>query len=127
MSETNPQASHAGDLSREEAQSALFVQLVIQLSNMAAISMGQVPHPETKQTLRDLDAARMFIDQLEMLEARTKGNLRKEEESFLKQSLMSLRMSFVEAQSAPEDKTPPAESASGAEETKTRFSKSYPT
>ena len=64
--------------------------MVIQQSNMAMMLLGKVPHPETGQTMRDIEAARMFIDQLEMLEAKTKGNLTKEEEQLLKQSLMSL-------------------------------------
>ena len=49
----------------------------------------------------------MLIGQLEMLEAKTRGNLSKREESVLKQSLMSARMAFVEAVEEP----PPAPSA----------------
>ena len=36
---------------------------------------GKVAHPETGQTMRDLEAAKLFIDTLEMLEAKTRGNL----------------------------------------------------
>ncbi len=43
----------------------------------------------------------MFIDQLEMLEAKTKGNLNKQEEGLLKQALAALHMAFVEAVDAP--------------------------
>ena len=60
----------------------------------------------------------MFIDQLEMLEVKTKGNLRKEEEQLLKQSLMSLRMAFVEAVQSPEHATQKPESAPAIEEKK---------
>ena len=42
-----------------------------------------------------------------MLEVKTKGNLNQEEAALLKQSLMSLRMAFVEAVDSP---PPPAES-----------------
>lgn len=38
----------------------------------------------------------MFIDQLEMIEAKTKGNLDKREEGLLQQSLTHLRMAFFE-------------------------------
>ena len=41
------------------------------------------------------------IDQLEMLEFKTKGNLDQEEAALLKQSLMSLRMAFVESVDSP--------------------------
>ena len=47
----------------------------------------------------------MFIDQLEMLETKTKGNLTREESGLLKQSLMSLRLSFVEAVESDQTKT----------------------
>jgi hypothetical protein len=66
--------------------------------------------------MRDLEGARMFIDQLEMLEARTKGNLSKEEQALLKQSLLSLHLAFVEAVESPEPATPapsPAPPAQG--------------
>jgi hypothetical protein len=81
--------------------SALFGHLVIQQSNMAMMLLGKVTHPETGQVVQDLDGAKLFIDQLEMLEEKTKGNLNKEESSLLKQSLMALRLAFVEAVEAP--------------------------
>ena len=83
--------------SREEIQSALFASMVMQQTNMALMFLGKVPHPQTHETVKDLEVAQMFIDQLEMLEGKTKGNLNKQEESLLKQSLMSLRLAFVEA------------------------------
>jgi hypothetical protein len=86
---------------RDEHMSALFGQLVMQQANMAMMLLGKVAHPETGQTIKDLEAAKLFIDQLEMLEAKTKGNLSKEESGLLKQSLMNLRLSFVEAVEAP--------------------------
>ena len=43
----------------------------------------------------------MFIDQLEMLEAKTKGNLNRQEDGLLKQALAALHMAFVEAVDAP--------------------------
>lgn len=94
MSEQNldPQS-----ISREEIISALFANLIVQNTNMALIFLGHAPHPQTGQKQIDLDNARYFIDQLEMIEVKTKGNLDKQEEALLKQSLTSLRMAFVEA------------------------------
>ena len=98
MSDASTSASaDPGSMSREEMFSALFAQLVIQQSNMAMMLLGKVPHPESGKTIKDTEAARLFIDQLEMLEAKTKGNLTKEESGLLKQSLMSLRLAFVDA------------------------------
>lgn len=75
---------------------ALFANMVIQNTNMALMFLGKVPHPQTGQPIHDLESAQMFIDQLEMLAYKTRNNLSKEEEQLLKQSLMSLRMAFVE-------------------------------
>ena len=87
--------------SRGELMSALFAGMVMQQTNMALMLLGKIPHPESGQTLRDVEGARMFIDQLEMLEFKTKGNLDKQEERLLKQSLTALRLAFVEAIDRP--------------------------
>ncbi len=123
-------------MSPEEMMSALFAQLVVQQSNMAMLLMGKVPHPQTGEIVRDVEAARLFIDQLEMLEAKTKGNLTKQEEQILKQSLMALRMAFVQAVESPEPEAKKVEgaaenkieagAAAGAEEdSKKKFTKKY--
>src|SRR6266699_3617470 len=83
--------------SREEIMAALFANMVIQQTNMAMMLLGKVPHPETGQIIQDLEAAKMFIDQLEMLEVKTRGNLNKQEDGLLKQALSALHMTFVEA------------------------------
>ena len=97
--------------SPEEIMSALFANMIIQQTNMALMLLGKVPHPETGEIYKDLESAKMFIDQLEMIEAKTKGNLDKREEGLLKQSLAALRMAFVEeidAQGGPDLGAPPA-------------------
>ena len=95
-----------------EMRSALFAHLVMQQSSMAMMLLGKTAHPETGQIVRDLEGAKFFIDLLEMLEAKTKGNLDPEEIALLKQSLMSLRMAFVESVDAP---PLPAEARPGQE------------
>lgn len=150
MSEPKTDSQQFAGLSREETHSLLFVQLILQQSNMAMMLLGKSPDPRSGQTVRDLDAAQMFIDQLEALEAKTKGNLTKAEEGLLKQTLMTLRLAFVEAVESPPatDQTapapPPADKAatpasggqpavesgadlSSAESSAKRFSKKYPT
>lgn len=131
--------------SQEELLSALFANLIIQQTNMALMFLGKVPHPETGEAVRDIDSAKMLIDQLEMLEVKTKGNLNKREDTLLKQSLTALRMAFVEAveyqtpdtASAKESKAaaPKTESQTGSpsqpapsaedEERRKKFSKRY--
>jgi hypothetical protein len=114
----NPPVSEAAPVSEgpEEMRSALFAHMVMQQSSMAMMLLGKTAHPETGKMVRDLEAAKLFIDLLEMLEFKTKGNLSQEEAALLKQSLMSLRMAFVEAVDSPSPQTEsrPDQSASPA-------------
>ena len=132
--ETEPK----GTTAREEEFTFLFAQLVMQQSNMAMMLMGKVAHPEKGSVIKDVEAARLFIDQLEMLEAKTKGNLSKNEEGLLKQTLMNLRLNFVEAvesSPAPPRHDAPAEPsklavepagpATEEDEHRKKFSKKY--
>jgi len=143
MSDSVEAGTSAGN--QEQRLAALFAQLVMQQSNMAMLLLGKVPHPESGQVVKDLDAARLFIDELEMLEIKTRGNLTKEEAGLLKQTLMGLRLAFVESVEPPgatpgkpstpesagqEPASQPASTASsqaGAEpeESRKKFSKKY--
>ena len=82
---------------RDEIHAALFAQMVMQQSSLALMFLGVTPHPETGKKLFDLDSAQMFIAQLDMLEAKTRGNLSADEAALLKQSLATVRMAFVQA------------------------------
>ena len=117
MNET-PDSPNPGELppniSREDFMSALFANMVVQQTNMALIFLGKTAHPETGERVKDLEAAQMFIEQLEMLEAKTKGNLDKREEGLLKQSLMALRLAFVETVEQGDTGSAPAAEASPA-------------
>lgn len=94
-------------VTREEMLEALFADLVARQTNLALMFMGQVRNPQASQPTLDLEAARTFIEQLEMLEAKTQGNLSKSETKFLRDSLTHLRRVFVSvsaraAQAAPQ-------------------------
>lgn len=78
-------------------ESALFAALVMNLVNLAWLGMGKLPHPDTGKSEVDLDQARLFIDQLEMLAGKTKGNLSADEHRLLQEALMSVRLAFVES------------------------------
>jgi hypothetical protein len=108
---SNPISDSSGAGERDKMMSAMFASMVIQNSNMAMIFLGEAPNPQTGETVQDLENARYFIDQLEMIEAKTKGNLSKQEEALLKQSLTSLRLAFVEAVEHPQ---PPAKGETSA-------------
>ena len=93
-----------------EMTSALFAQMVLQQTNMALMLMGKIANPQSGETMHDLSGAKYFIDQLEMLTVKTQGNLTADEDKLLRQSLLTLRMTFVEASAAP---VPEAKSAVG--------------
>jgi hypothetical protein len=116
MSDPQPFDPQTGDAGRGEIMSALFAQMVTQQANMALLLLGAVPHPETGETLHDLESARFFIDQLEMLEVKTRGNLTRDEEHLLRQTLTTLRLAFVKAVEtpAPAPGAAPADAASAA-------------
>ncbi len=107
MSDPQTAQNPAPDPQPDEIQSALFAQLIMQQANLAMMLMGKTPHPESGKPVKDIEGARLFIDTLEMLERKTRGNLSRDEANLLKQSLMGLRLAFVEAVES-EGKTEPA-------------------
>jgi hypothetical protein len=104
---SNPPNATEGAVGQDKMMSALFASMVMQNTNMALIFLGQAPHPQTGQTAQDLEQASYFIDQLEMISVKTKGNLDKQEDALLKQSLTHLRLAFVEAAEHPLQAAPP--------------------
>ncbi len=84
----------------EEIHKAYFAQLVLMLSGSALQQMGKLIDPQTKKAQINLEAAQATIDLLDMIEAKTKGNLDKDEERMLRDTLMSLKMNFVETMEA---------------------------
>src|SRR6266705_6929467 len=122
-----------------------FIEFVMMQAQNAALFLGQNPNPQTGKPETNLEVARMFIDQLAMIQEKTRGNLSSEETTVLRNTLSNLQMAFVEAtqaggssgmaasrppapESAPEPAktseeiaTPPA----SASESKKKFTKSY--
>ena len=129
-----------------------FIEFVMMQAQNAALFLGQIPHPQSGQPEVNLEAARMFIDQLAMIQEKTRGNLTTDETTVLRNALSSLQMAFVEAaqgkqtgaaassgsmppdfaegsapaeSSAPADETPPPSVAAPESESKKKFTKSY--
>lgn len=84
-----------------EGHAALFTGLVLQQANLASACLGLVPDPDTGRAEVDLRAATVFIDTLEMLEAKTRGNLTAAEAGLLADTLTHLRLAFVRASQRP--------------------------
>lgn len=123
-----------------------FIEFVMLQAQQAMLCLGRLPHPTTGETSVNLEAARMFIDHLELLSEKTRGNLSKDEEAILKNILSELQMNFIQVQGATgtasvspstpsqdtletsekePSKEPIVASESETDENKKRFSKSY--
>jgi hypothetical protein len=124
-----------------------FIEFVMMHAQNAALFLGQIPNPKTGEPEINLDLARMFIDQLEMIQEKTRGNLTNEETMVLRNALSNLQMAYVEASGAaqppravqPEASQPPASQPSSAgpeqpppiasteseSESRKKFTKSY--
>ena len=73
-----------------------FIEFVVMHAQNAALFLGQIPNPKTGQGEVNLDLARMFIDQLAMIQEKTRGNLTSEEAKVLTNALSNLQMAYVE-------------------------------
>jgi Domain of unknown function (DUF1844) len=81
-----------------------FIEFVVMHAQNAALFLGQIPNPKTGQGEVNLDLARMFIDQLAMIQEKTRGNLTSEEAKVLSNTLSNLQMAYVEvAREQPKD------------------------
>jgi hypothetical protein len=128
-----------------------FIEFVVMHAQNAALFLGQIPNPKTGQGEVNLDLARMFIDQLAMIQEKTRGNLTSEEAKVLTNALSNLQMAYVEvareqSQSAAQPETQeaapsasptehppaaqsepsaPASSTESETESRKKFTKSY--
>ena len=128
-----------------------FIEFVMMHAQNAALFLGQIPNPKTGEPEINLDLARMFIDQLEMIQEKTRGNLTSEETTVLRNALSNLQMAYVEASgaagpqrtaqpeapepapsqpveqstSAAPEQAPPVASSEPEPESRKKFTKSY--
>ena len=122
-----------------------FIEFVMMQAQNAAHFLGQIPNPQTGRGEVNLDLARLFIDQLIMIRAKTRGNLGNDELAVLNNAISNLQVVYVEvaqgggaeppeeAQAAVEPPAEPASSrpevpsveAAAESESKKKFSKSY--
>ena len=113
-------STQSGELSQR------FIEFVMMHAQNAALFLGQIPNPKTGEGEVNLELAKMFIDQLAMIQEKTRGNLTNEESTVLRNALSNLQMAYVEvareapkgaAQPQPEEPAPP--STKPAEQTST--------
>jgi uncharacterized protein DUF1844 len=112
--QTNTQS---GELSQR------FIEFVMMQAQNAALFLGQIPNPQTGHGEVNLELAKMFIDQLAMIQEKTRGNLTSEETAVLRNTLSNLQMAFVEVSQqsrgessagSPKEASPPASEPAAA-------------
>jgi hypothetical protein len=108
MAEVQTNTQSLGEISQR------FIEFIMMQAQNAALFLGQIPNPQTGKGEVNLELAKMFIDQLGMIQEKTRGNLTNEETAVLRNTLSNLQMAFVEvSREMREGKTEsPAEPAS---------------
>jgi hypothetical protein len=93
------QGSRAENVSPETEDAPLpeinFAGFIFSLSTTAMYHFGDFPDPVTKETRRNLAAAKQTVDILSILKTKTEGNLDEDEKQLLDSILYELRMRFV--------------------------------
>lgn len=93
-------STQTGELSQR------FIEFVMMQAQNAALFLGQIPNPQTGQGEVNLELAKMFIDQLGMIQEKTRGNLTNEETAVLRNTLSNLQMAFVEVSQQSRGESP---------------------
>src|SRR2546428_12060505 len=89
-------STQSGELSQR------FIEFVMMHAQNAALFLGPIPNPKTGEGEVNLELAKMFIDQLAMIQEKTRGNLTNDETTVLRNTLSNLQIVYVEvAQKAP--------------------------
>ena len=83
-----------------------FVEFVMMHAQNAALFLGQIPNPKSGEPEVNLELAKMFIDQLDMIQEKTRGNLTNEEATVLRNALSNLQMAYVEVAQGPTRQQP---------------------
>ncbi len=96
MSENNSMEFDASRLSGEQQNQLLFMMLVQQHQQIAMMGMGKIKNPATDKIERDMSSAKYAIDTLNMLKSYTQSNLSKELQDYLKQTISTLQLNYVD-------------------------------
>ncbi len=87
---------------KQEAQNRPieFSDIVRMFASQAALYLGLIPDPQTRQAMLAPDMAAINIDMLAILEEKTKGNLDPKDAQELSETVKELRAVFVETTKA---------------------------
>ncbi|MBM4010648.1 MAG: DUF1844 domain-containing protein [Planctomycetes bacterium] len=74
---------------------ATFEFLIHTLFTQALMALGRIPNPITNKAVRNLATAKHFIDTIDMLEEKTRGNLGPDERKLLEEIQHQLRLLYL--------------------------------
>lgn len=83
-------------MSDNRQNTELFQGLVISLATVVMQHLGKTLNPVTHKIEKNLEAAQATIDMLDMLAAKTQGNLDDKESKLIKGILAELKLNYVE-------------------------------
>lgn len=86
---------------------AQFAELVNVLAMQALVGLGMMSGPGGERIPPNLDLAKHFIDLLQVLDDKTKGNLSADEKRVIDQVLYEIRMRYVQLAGAMGGASPP--------------------
>ena len=83
-------------MDNKEKNTQMFMYLAGSFEMSAMMAMGKLKNPMTDKTERDLTQAQFSIDILDMLKAKTAGNLSEYESKFLDNLLGQLKLNYID-------------------------------
>ena len=87
------------------SEDRLFLTLVTDLVTQAWVALGTIKHPASDKIERNVPAAGLIIDMLDMLNRKTTGNRTDVEDRLLLDSLQQLKLNYVAEADQPEAST----------------------
>ena len=88
MAEVQTTNTEAGEITQ------IFIQFIMMQTQNTAHCLGQMPDPQTGQAYLNIPMARLLIDQLAVIRAKTAGNLSAEEQKIIDSALGDMEQAF---------------------------------
>ena len=101
------------NLSKEEQ---LFLYLISTFRTSAWIALGKIKNPVTDNTEVNLDQASYYVDLLDMLQTKARGNMSEYEEQMLINAVSELKMEFIQKKKIEDSENKKSKDSSSGEE-----------
>ena len=84
----------------------LFMNLVGTFQSSAWIALGKIKNPMTEKSRVNIEQASFYIDLLDMIQEKMKGNLTDYEEQMLINTVSELKLNLIDEKNISKDKRP---------------------